>query len=374
MTLIIAIFLGLLEQECDNKMNIDKLSKLQQIASGSQYATTTSYDNVEKINNENIKQKIKGVVNSTKSMYKDDPVRGFEVFQEQTKNLPLVNDEIKEWYWNTYLNYDEENKDKTKQNLISDTEVDLESLDTIVKKEHYLRDKVSRWPKWLVETFKDDLQNFSTKTAHSNLNKAKLLYKDDLSKRLFNLNNQDLDPDVGESVHISDILKLEKMNLLDGAKSFNGRLGVMGSNKQFILANDLQDISEVYKNNKTETPSIEEQVVIDELAPDFVSNHVKAKLLNQREKINLDNKVTETLAANILESGSLTQDKWKDAFSLFDRPQYDMLIEKAIIGEINSGRIYSDEDLVKTIWSSLNEYKDYFNNNLKEENTDASNS
>lgn len=33
-------------------MNTDKLSKLQQIASGSQYATASSYDNSEKINNE----------------------------------------------------------------------------------------------------------------------------------------------------------------------------------------------------------------------------------------------------------------------------------------------------------------------------------
>jgi hypothetical protein len=355
-------------------MNTDKLSKLQQIASGSQYATASSYDNSEKINNEFLKQKIKTIVNSTKAMYKNDTFRGFESFQEQTKNIPLVNDEIKEWYWNTYLNYDESFKDKVKENLISDTEIDLESLDTAVKKEHYLRDKVSRWPKWLVEEFKDDLQNFSTKNAHSNLNKAKLLYQDDLSKRLFKLNDQDLDPDVGESVHLADMLKLEKMNLLDVAKSFNGRLGVMGSNKEFILANDLKDISEVYKNRNAQTPSIEEQLVIDELAPDFISNHVKAKLLNQREKINLDNKVTESLAANILESGSLSRDKWKEAFSLFDKPDYEQLIQRAIVGEINAGRVYSDEELVKTIWSSMNEYKDYFNNTLDEGNNNATNS
>lgn len=67
-------------------------------------------------------------------MYKNDTLRGFESFQEQTKNIPLVNDEIKEWYWNTYLNYDESFKDKTKENLIADTEIDLESLDTAVKK------------------------------------------------------------------------------------------------------------------------------------------------------------------------------------------------------------------------------------------------
>ena len=59
-------------------------------------------------------------------------------------------------------------------------------LETPTEKEHYLRDKVSRWPEWLIKEFKDDLQNFSTRNADVNFNKAKQVYKDDLSKRLGN--------------------------------------------------------------------------------------------------------------------------------------------------------------------------------------------
>jgi hypothetical protein len=340
-------------------MNTDKLSKLQQIASGSTFSSQTAYDNVSQINNAKLKEKVNYVKDTVKKMYPNNQEKAFESWVEQTKTIPLTDKNFREWYWEQYLTFNPDKRENTKQNLINRTELELSMLETPTQKEHYLRDKVSSWPNWLTNEFKDSLQGLSTRNADTNLNKAKLVYKDDLGRRLTKLSSKSIDPDVGENAHVDDLMKLEKMNLLDVAEVLNGRFGVVNKDGGFTPAFDLKDRSQVYSNDVFGSPSTDEQLLVDELAPDFISSFVKTNLVNQRNKINLDNQASEGFASSVLESGGFPQDKWKDAFSMFAKPDYQTLIKKGLIGEINAGRAYSDEDIVKKLWLAMNEYKDF---------------
>jgi hypothetical protein len=213
-------------------------------------------------------------------------------------------------------------------------------------------------PNWLINEVKDDLQNYSTKNSDTNLNKAKQVYKDNLARRLSNLSDRELDPDVSEEAHIDDLLKLEKMNLMDVSEAFNGRFGVVGKEGNFIPAFDLSDRTQVFPEDPFGNPNTDEQLMIDDLAPDFIRGFVKNSLTNQREKINLDNKASEGVASMMLESGSLTPDKWNEAFSMFSNPDYTQLMKKGLRGELEAGRITNSEDMVKNIYMVLSQYKD----------------
>ena len=339
-------------------MNTDKLNKLQQIATGNVYSGKSSYENVSEIRASKLKDKLKKIETEIKDMYPKNKKKVFETWVQATKDFPMPTKNFKEYYWNRYLDIHPEDNDTAKKELIKNTELELGMLETPTEKEHYLRDKVSRWPEWLIKEFKDDLQNFSTRNADVNFNKAKQVYKDDLSKRLGNLSSKELDPDVSEEAHIDDLLKLEKMNLMDVADALNGRFGVTGKDGKFMPAFDLQDRNQIIPNDPFGSPSTDEQLMIDELAPEFIRNYVKGNLANQRAKINLDNQASEGVASSMLETGALTPDRWSEAFSIFSKPEYTTLLKKGMIGEIESGRIKSDEDIVKTLYMAMSQYKD----------------
>jgi len=339
-------------------MNYDKLSKLQQIATGSVYTGKTSYDNVSQIRADKLKTKLKNIEKEIRDMYPKKPQKVFETWVQATKDFPMPTKDFREFYWDKYLSIHPKDRKEAKQELIDKAAQELQLLETPQEKEHFIRDKVSRWPEWLVNEFKDDLQNYSAKNSDANLSKAKQVYKDDLSKRLGNLSDRELDPDVSEEAHIDDLLKLEKMNLMDVADSINGRFGVAGRDGGFIPAFDLQDRSQVFEQDPYGTPSTDEQLMIDELAPDFIRNYVKGNVANQRAKINIDNKASEGVANMMLETGTLTPDKWSEAFSMISKPEYMTLLKKGMLGEIESGRAKSDEDIVKTLYMALSQYKD----------------
>lgn len=339
-------------------MNYEKLNKLQQIAEGSVFASKTNVTDVAKIRAEKLKDKLKKIEQELKDMYPNNTKKVFENWVQATKDFPLPNEDFKEYYWDKYLSLHPKDKKEAKEELINKSSMEMEMFETPQEKEHFLRDRVSRWPSWLINEFKDDLQNFSARTADSNLNKSKQIYKDNLSKRLANLSNRELDPDVSEEAHINDLLKLEKMNLLDVSDTINGRFGVANKDGIFVPASDLQDRSQVLPTDIYGTPSTDEQLMIDDLAPEFIRQYVKGNVNNQRSKINLDNKASEGVAASMLETGSLTPDRWSEAFSMFSKPEYISLIKKGMLGEVESGRVKNDEDIVKTIYMALSQYKD----------------
>jgi len=350
-------------------MNTDKLNKLQQIAEGTTYTGKTNSKRFSDIRADQTKNKLEKIEASIKQMYPNNKQEFFNTWLQATKDLPLPTDKIKEQYWKKYLELHPDGESKAKEELISRTEREMEMFQSPTEKEHFLRDKVSRWPKWMIEEFKDDLQNFSTRNADINLNKAKQVYKDDLSKRLKQLTPKELDPDVSEDAHIEDLLKLERMNLLDVSNAINGRFGVANKDGVFTPAFDLEDRSQVFPQDPYGTPNTDEQLMVDELAPEFIKNFVKTNVANQRAKINLDNKASEGVAANMLETGSLTPDKWNEAFSMFAKPEYQTLIERGMMGEINSGRIKNEKDIMKTLYMALNQYKDLFQGDVNAPNT-----
>jgi hypothetical protein len=339
-------------------MNYDKLSKLQQIAEGSVFTSKTNIADVSEIRSQKLKEKLKKIEQELNDMYPKNKKKLFETWVQATKDFSFPNEDFKEYYWNKYLSLHPDNKQLAKEDLINKASMEMEMFETPQEKEHFLRDKVSRWPMWLVNEFKDDLQSFSTRTSDANLNKAKQIYKDNLAKRLTNISDRELDPDVSEEAHINDLLKLEKMNLLDVSNTINGRFGVADKKGIFIPASDLQDRSQIFPSDAFGTPSTDEQLLIDDLAPEFIKQYVKGNVNNQRSKINLDNKASEGVAASMLETGALTPDRWSEAFSMFSNPEYISLIKKGMIGEIESGRVKNDEDIVKTIYMALSQYKD----------------
>lgn len=346
----------------------DLYVKLQQIASGKQYTESTNIENVSEIRAKDLKKKLNDITNNIKRMYPTKPKKVFETWKQETEDFPMPTKSFKETYWKQYLSLSPDGSDAEKKKMITNTELELEMLESPTEKEHYLRDKVSRWPEWLITEFKDDIQNLSARNSMTNLNKSKQVYKDDLSRRLGSLADRELDADVSEEAHIDDLLKLEKMNLMDVADAINGRFGVADKSGSFMPAFDLQDRSQVFQNDPHGTPSLGEQTMIDELSPPFIRDFVKGNLSNQRSKINMDNKASEGVAKMMLENGALSPDKWGEAFSMFSKPEYRTLMEQGLRGEINSGRVKNDEDLVKAIYMAMNQYKD-----LLGESTDATN-
>lgn len=350
-------------------MNIDKLNKLQQIAEGTVHTGKANHKRFSDIRADQTKNKLEKIEASIKQMYPNNKQELFNTWVQATKELPLPTDKIKEQYWKKYLELHPDGESKAREELISRTEMEMEMFQSPTEKEHFLRDKVSKWPNWMVEEFKDDLQNFSTRNADINLNKAKQVYKDDLSRRLSKISDKELDPDVPEDAHVEDLLKLERMNLLDVSNTINGRFGVANKDGMFTPAFDLEDRAQIFPQDPYGTPNTDEQLMVDELAPEFIKNYVKGNVSKQRAKINLDNKASEGVAANMLETGSLTPDKWNEAFSMFAKPEYQTLIERGMMGEINSGRVKNEKDIMKTLYMALNQYKDLFQGDVNAPNT-----
>lgn len=350
-------------------MNQDLMNQLQQLASGKVYTQANSYENTTKITASDFKNKLNTLENSIKTMYSKNPDKVFETFKQQTKDILFPTTQSKEFYWNKYLDLAPNGREEAKKLLIRDTERDINTMSSPSEKEFFLRDKISRFPSWLSEEFASDIKNLSFRNAYSNLNKAKQLYKDDLSKRLTKLNGKELDPDVGADSHINDLMKLEKMNLLDVADSLGGRYGVTDKGGSFVPAFNLENRSQVFRDNDAGSPSTNEQLMVDELAPDFVRNHVTGSLGVQRTRVNVDNRTTEGIASMMLEQGKFKIPEWHEAFSMFAQPNYPTLIETGLKGEINSGRVQSDEDLSKAIYIAMNTYKDFLGDTTNATNT-----
>lgn len=344
-------------------MSIDpnKISKLQDIATMMVNPSNYSEQQVTDLISEQFKNKIKTIEQTVKQMYPTLKGKQHDTFVDMTKDLEIPNDKLKDYYWNKYLELSPHSIDETKNKLIDQITYKLGLYNTPTEKEHFLRDSISKWPNWLTKEYIGDLQNYSIKNADANLNKAKLIYKDDLSNRLKGFLTSPLDPDVSESVHIKDILDLETKGLLNVAKVINGRFGVVDKKGSFIPATDLQSRSDVFEN-QTSQPTIDEQLMVNDLAPSFIKEFVGLNLNGQRTKINTDNKVAEGFAGMLLDNGTLPIEKWSEAFSMFEKPEYTSLIKRGLIGQMNTGKVKTHEDIVKSIWQAMSQYKEMFEN------------
>ena len=73
----------------------------------------------------------------------------------------------------------------------------------------------------------------------------------------------------------------------------------------------------------------------------------------------VDNKAAEGVAGMLLDQGKLTPDKWGEAFSMFEKPHYETLITRGLQGEIAAGRLKTNDDLSRILYTAVNQYKDF---------------
>lgn len=342
-------------------MDYQKISKLQNIAESIVNPLNQTSEEINILIAEQFKNKIKNIEQTAKRMYPSLKYKQHETFVEMTKDIEIPNDSLKDYYWNKYIELSPFKPEETKNKLIDKITYELSLFNTPTEKEHFLRDSISKWPSWLTKEYKDDLQNYSVRNADANLNKAKLVYKDDLTTRLKEFLTSPLDPDVSEGVHYKDILNLETNGLLNVSKVINGRFGVVDKKGSFIPATDLQNRSDILEDSISK-PTVDEQLMVNELAPSFIKEFVNLNLTNQRNKIKTDNKVTEGFAGMLLDNGTLPIEKWSEAFSMFEKPEYSSLIKRGLIGQINNGKVNTHEDMVKSIWQAMSQYKEVFDN------------
>jgi hypothetical protein len=350
-------------------MNQDRLNKLQQLAINNTSSPSNMYSLVTEQTVDAFNNKIKRFKDKATQMFPNNKEKAFETWYNNTKDLVFPNNKAKENYWSMYYSLNPKEKTEIQDEILDNIEQELKFIDTPNEKEHFLRDKISKLPSFFEDEYKDYLQQLSARNANTNLNKAYQFYKDDLSNRLSKLSYKELDPDVSKDEHIKDLLKLEKMNLLDVSEAANGRFGVVGKDGKFIPAFDIEDRNNIFPNDKSSSPLLSEQLAIDDLATDFLNKYVDGNIAFQRNKIKTDNAETENIARRLLQTGSLKPEKWNEAFSMFSKPNYQDLITMGLQGEMESGRIKSDEDIVKTLYSTIAEYKDIFNNIEKVEET-----
>ena len=342
-------------------LNYNKISKLQGIAEGTVNASGQTSEEINQFVYDRFKKKIQDYVDTVTKMYPNLKHKQHEAFVELTKDIQIPNDKAKEYYWNKYMEISPFTQEETKNKLINRITTELGLFNSPTEKEHFLRDGLAKWPNWLTREYTDDLKNYSVRNADSNLNKAKLVYTDDLSKRLNTFLQFPLDPDVAQTDHVNDFKKLEQEGLLNVAKIINGRVGVVNSKGVFIPASDFTKRSEVFESNSN-APTLDEKLMVSDLSPPFIENFVKTNLTIERNKINTDNKVTEGFAGMLLDSGALPIENWKNAFSMFEKPEYTSLIKRGIIGHINNGQLKNDEEVVRSIWQAMNQYKEVFDN------------
>ncbi|CAB4189804.1 hypothetical protein UFOVP1192_15 [uncultured Caudovirales phage] len=340
-------------------MKQDLYNQLQSMATNSVYTGQTNLDTVNSKKEMLLKDTLKTLETNLKTLYPNDRQKQFDSWIKETKDTLFPTQKFNEYYWNKTLDMHPDGREAAKENLIRRTEEETNMFQSPTEKEFFLRDKISRFPNWLTKEFSSSVQDLSFRNANSNLNKAKALYRNDLSQRLGSLSNQEIDPDVGVDEHVSDLLKLEQLNLLPVAQSFNGRFGVVNKTGAFTPAFDLQDRSTIFEKDIAGNPGINEQLLVNELSPPLIKDYVKGNLATQRGKINLDNKVAETIAGRLLDQGKLTPDKWSEAFSMFSKPDYKDLITRGMTGEIAAGRIKTNDDLSRVLYTAVNQYKDF---------------
>jgi len=346
-------------------MKQELYNQLQSMATNSVYSGQSTLDTVNSKKESILKDTLNTLESNLQTLYPDNKQKQFDSWMKETKDISIPTQKFNEYYWNKTLDLHPQGRDAAKESLIRRTEQELNMFQTPSEKEFFLRDKLSKFPAWLTKEFSGDVQNLSFRNANSNLNKSKALYRDDLSQRLSAMNGKELDPDVGIDAHVNDLLKLEQMNLLQVADSINGRFGVVNKTGAFVPAFDLKDQENILGAS---SPGINEQLMISELSPPLIKDYVTGNLNLQRNKINLENRAAEGVAGMLLDQGKLTPDKWGEAFSMFSKPNYASLITRGMHGEIAAGRIKTNDDLSRTLFSVVNQYKDFLG-----DTTDATN-
>lgn len=340
-----------LEDKMDNM-----LSQLQKIAV-EKVGTNNTFDTSSKITSEQETNSLNEIFDTAKEMYPQDFKKASEYVLKTVQPNKMSTNGIKN-YWTMFDTKFPDYADSIKTQILTSINQNLDSKTNDSEKEFYLRDIITTLPSWAADNFYPKLAQVSMNVANSNMSKATQLYKSELDKRMDSIRYSNLDPEVANSVHVDDILKLETLNMLNSARVVNGRVAVITEDGTVVLANELKDRTEVFGKTNTGSPSIHEQVEIEKLSRDIITKAVNTSLSKTREEVTKQNNSISFETRMNLEKGMFTIDEWDTAFSTINTTNIESAITAGLRGEINAGRVKTNRDLQETLFTVLKKYKD----------------
>jgi hypothetical protein len=338
-----------------SQLNNNFYNELQDIASAAipKAESNTNPVNVEDGLSKQATAKLKESTDLAMQMYPSEAGERFDFWKKQNKpeNMDPATKDI---YWKTYEQMHPEGKVGATRDFVDITKVELDTIGSNVGKEYFLRDRLVNTPVWARKELDPMLGILSANVANSNYSKSQQVYMKDLELRSMNFAAKNtLDPDVSIDSHTQDAVKLEQLNLLELGTVQEGRIGVYSEGGQFIPAFGLTDRKEIFAKDMYASPSLEEQSVVRGIAPNIIRKAVEGNLAVNRNKIQSQERTGEAVASNYLTTGAFGIDKWNTAFAMLPNVSNFDKIKQGLQGEIASGRITSEKDLIRTIYQSM---------------------
>jgi hypothetical protein len=337
--------------------NQDLFNQLQNIAAQSSLVNNPketelvdSYTEKEQIN------KLREIKNQAITMFPESGLPRFNFWKKQidTTGMTKVS---KQTYWKDYEQIHPDGIVGAKRDFVDITKKELEYIESPVAKEFFLRERLDNTPDWAKKEFEPLLGELSSIVANSNYAKAQQVYMKDLDVRATKLAAlSELDPDISIETHTNDLLKLEQMNLMELTKVKQGRVGVFNKLGNFVPAFGITDRNSILEDDVYGSPSIEEQIVIRNLAPTIIKKAIQGNLAVARNKILSNERTSISVAEQYLKQGDFDFDKWDTAFSMLHNISIYDKLKMGLQGEIKSGRIKTEEDLRSIIYRAVSKY------------------
>jgi len=331
------------------------LSQLQSIASES--ANNTAQIKSTELIEATEKQNLESIFNTASTMYPANQKNAVNYILKTVKTDTMKPNTINN-YWSLFETTFPDYSSQLKEQLITNIKTTLNTKQSDSEKEFYLRDLVDTLPPWASETFYPTLAQVSMNVANANMSKATQVYKTELDTRIQAIRNSSLDPEVASSVHTNDLIKLETMNMLNSARVINGRIAVITQDGTVIMANELKNRAEVFGAENIGLPSLHEQVEVERLSKDIITDAVNTSIKRTRAEVTKQNAEISFETRMNLEKGMFTIDEWDTAFATINTNNIQQAITSGLYGEINAGRIKTNKDLQETLFAVLIKYKD----------------
>lgn len=339
----------------------DLYSSLQQIASESSgnQITENNQGNADMLAQQDI-SKIRDTADIALQMYPDNKQNAFNYWQRNI-SLDGMSNTGRSEYWKQYEQLHPNGTDGAKSDFINVTLNELNYIQGVSNKEFTLRDRISNSPPWAQKALEPELAKYSTAVANANFSKANQVYSKSLEDRVnrFVIQNN-LDPDVSTDQHTSDLLRLEQLNLSEVASVVNGRIGVYKNSGEFVPGFAVTDRSHIFPNDIAGTPSAAEQAIVRDVAAKPIKDAIETKIVNQRLGISRQERVSALGVTQLLESGHYPLERWGEAFAINPESNSNQQVLRGLVGEIKSGRVKHEKDLIEGIYTAMIKYPHMF--------------
>ncbi len=333
---------------------------LQKIASQVTPKSSSSVDGVDKMLAEYDTKMVQDMTNLANTMYPEDTNAKFSFWKSRI-NVGLLAPQAKEAYWSQYEKMHPDGIVGAKRDFINVTKRELDVVPGLSGKEFFLRERLADTPVWARKELDPVLGELSAVVANANYSKSQQVYMQDLDSRMGRfMTTAQLDPDIPTETHTSDAVRLEQLNLMSLGKVQSGRIGVYNEKGVFFPAFGIKDRSEIFKQDPNGSPSLQEQRLVRELAPNIIRKTVEGNLATRRRTIQSEERASTVVASNYLKTGAFGIDKWDTAFSMLPEIPLQERLNLGLQGEIASGRIASEQDLVRTIYQTMVKYGNLF--------------